>query len=185
MTVCKSVRPRRTSRKEKVFQRAIPLRLPVVQARSGLIPRKATLELPMPPAHCLTRRSPPSRTRAAIPRSERASLLPIVAANRSAANAACSHPRPIVIALRVPEPCLAGKSDGRVRRVAGSLSPSARYLRDNGCRCSRGAQTLVTSCDNRYGRHCDVHVEPAALAPRRIRSKIGVSRCEQPHVVRQ
>ncbi len=48
------------------------------------------------------------------------------------------------------------------------------------------AQTLVTSCANRYGRRSDVPVEPAGLALHSgITSKIGVSRCEQPHVVRR
>ena len=44
---------------------------------SGLIPRKATLEPPMLPAHRPTRRSQRSRTRVATPISERATLLPI------------------------------------------------------------------------------------------------------------
>jgi hypothetical protein len=45
-------------------------------------PWKATLELPTLPAQRPTRRLPRSRTRAATPRSERASLLRIVAANQ-------------------------------------------------------------------------------------------------------
>jgi hypothetical protein len=52
---------------------------------------------------------------------------------------------------------------------------------------SRGVQTHAASCDNRYSRRADVSVEPLALAGplSGITSKIGVSRCEQPHVVRQ
>ena len=65
--------------KSVVVDRAIPLRLPVVQARSvkarmavagpGLIPRKATLELPMRAANRAPRR-PGSRTSVATPLSE-------------------------------------------------------------------------------------------------------------------
>ena len=69
-------------------------------AESGLIPWKATLELPTLPAHRPTRRLPRSRTRAATPRSERASLLGSLPPTRSAANAA--HSRAIATALVSP-----------------------------------------------------------------------------------
>ena len=75
-------------RPEKVFQRGIPSAYPsykpdpvtawMAVTGSGLIPRKATLELSMLPANHPTRRLPRSRTRVATPLSERASLLPTV-----------------------------------------------------------------------------------------------------------
>ena len=70
-------------------------------AGSGLIPRKATLELPMLPANRATRRLPRSRTRVATPLSERASLLPIVRRQQTGGESRQlgSQPRPIAIAI--------------------------------------------------------------------------------------
>jgi hypothetical protein len=111
-------------------------------AGSGLIPRKATLELPRLPANRATRRLPRSRTRAAIPRSERASLLPIVADALTLWHPECDRragPGGVIafVALQQRRSWCAGDRFHQTRRVALAETPQAAdppLAREQGCR---------------------------------------------------
>jgi hypothetical protein len=145
--------------KGMVFERAIPGREsidarsgdgPDGRRRIGRTPAEGDVGTDNAPRAPPTRRFPRSRTRAAIPRSERASLLPIVPANRPAANPACSpHSRPIAIAIsaasrpRHPECNRRAGPGGAIACVANHSSrvePADACFRD----CISAAWQLLT-----------------------------------------